>query len=379
VLLLAGLTSWAQRTITGRVTDAAGTPVAGASVQVQNTKVGTITKDDGSFSLSVPANGRTLIISAVGMANQEIAIGSRTNFAVSLRADAEQNLQEVVVVGYQTRRKRDEAGAISSVRAADIENKPNLSLDKALQGRAAGVLVQANNGIPGGAINVRIRGTGSFLAGTQPLYIVDGVRLNTRNDASFTQSNPLSFLNPDDIESIDVLKDASASIYGASAGNGVVIITTKKGRGGKTKFTLNTYVGQARPIKKFDVLSSQEYVQLRVEAYQNANITRTSLQNKNIVLGELRQPNTYGSDKSADSAIAALSTYDWQNEVFRNAPIQNVELSASGGNDRTTFRISGSYTNQDAIVTKANFTRGTIKFDLTNKATDKLNINTSLN
>ncbi|HZH94664.1 MAG TPA: SusC/RagA family TonB-linked outer membrane protein, partial [Flavisolibacter sp.] len=365
-------------TVTGRITDDKGTGFPNASVTVKGTRIGTVTGADGSFSISVPANASTLVVSSVGFGNQEVAINNRTTLDVTLTASTSA-LDEVVVVGYQTRRKIDEAGAISTVRAADIENQPNVSLDKALQGRAAGVLVQSNNGIPGGAINVRIRGTGSFQAGTQPLYIVDGVQLNTRNDASFTQSNPLSFLNPNDIESIDVLKDASASIYGASAANGVVIITTKKGRAGKTKFQFNTYAGQARAIKKFDVLNSQEYVQLRVEAYQNANLTSSSLAIKNVVLGELRQPNAYGTDKSADSAIALLPTTDFQDAVFRNARIQNYEASASGGNDRTTFRIGSSFTTQEAILSKADFNRGTLKLDLTNKATDKLSITTSLN
>lgn len=367
-----------NRTITGRITDDKGTGFPNASVTVKGTRIGTVTGPDGGFSISVPANASTLVVSSVGFGNQEVAINNRTTLDVTLTASTS-SLDEVVVVGYQTRRKIDEAGAISTVRAADIENQPNVSLDKALQGRAAGVLVQSNNGIPGGAINVRIRGTGSFQAGTQPLYIVDGVQLNTRNDASFTQSNPLSFLNPNDIESIDVLKDASASIYGASAANGVVIITTKKGRAGKTKFQFNTYAGQARAIKKFDLLNSQEYVQLRIEAYQNANPTSTSIAIKNVVLGELRQPNTYGTEKSADSAIALLPTTDFQDAVFRNAQIQNYEASASGGNDRTTFRIGSSFTTQEAILTKADFNRGTLKLDLTNKATDKLSITTSLN
>lgn len=378
ILLLYGQLMAQNRTITGRITDTQNAGVENASISVKGTTIGTVSTVDGNFTLSVPANATTLIVSSVGFGNQEFAINNRTTLNLSL-TNATSSLDEIVVVGYQQRKKIDEAGAVSTVRAADIENKPYASLDKALQGRAAGVLVQSNNGIPGGSINVRIRGTGSFQAGTQPLYIVDGVRMNTRNDASFTQSNPLSFLNPNDIESIDILKDASASIYGASAANGVVIITTKKGRSGKTKFNFNTYVGQSRPIKKLDVLNTQEYVQLRVEAQGNANITRTPLQNKNIVLGELRQANTYTDEKSADSAIAALPTTDWQDAVFRTGKVQNYELSASGGTDKTTFRISTSYAKQEAIVTKADFTRGTLKFDINNKATEKLTIGTSFN
>ncbi len=201
-MLLFSLQLLAQnRTVSGKITDDKGVGIANASVVIKGTTTGTTTSAEGIFSLSVPNNARALVVSSVGLGEKEITLTSASSYTVTLSATSK-DLQELVVVGYQTRRKRDEAGAISTVKAADIENKPNVSLDKALQGRAAGVLVQSNNGIPGGSINVRIRGTGSFQAGTQPLYIVDGVRINTRNDASFTQSNPLSFLNPNDIESL---------------------------------------------------------------------------------------------------------------------------------------------------------------------------------
>ncbi|HYF32854.1 MAG TPA: TonB-dependent receptor [Chitinophagaceae bacterium] len=380
-LLLSAQLLAQDRTITGKVTDDKGSPVQNASVVIKGSTTGTTTDVNGDFSLRVPASARAIVISSVGMAQQEIALGNRTTFSVTLRVD-ERDMQEVVVVGYQQRRKRDEAGAISSVRGDDIENLPNPSLDKALQGRAAGVVVQANNGIPGGAINVRIRGTGSFLAGNQPLYIVDGVQMNTRDDASFTQSNPLAFLNPNDIESIDILKDAaSAAIYGAQASNGVVIITTKKGKAGKTKFQFNTYAGIAQPLRMLDILNAQEYAQLRVEAYMNSGPTVTPIVAKrSFLLNEVRitTPATI-TDKQLDSIIAGLPTYDWQDAAFQNGLIQNYELSASGGNDRTTFRLSASYNLQEAVVTKADFKRGTVKFDLSNKATDRLTINTSLN
>lgn len=384
--LLLGMTFYSgillaqSRTITGTITDNNGAPVPNASILVRGTTIGTTSNMDGTFSLTVPATARVLRISAIGLAEQEITIGDRTAFNVALRT-SDRSLEEVVVVGYQQRRKRDEAGAISTVRARDIENLPNPTIDKALQGRAAGVLVQANNGIPGGAINVRIRGVGSFNAGTQPLYIVDGVQLNTRSDANFTQSNPLSFLNPNDIESVDILKDAaSAAIYGAQASNGVVIITTKKGKSGKTRFSFNVYAGQATALKTFDIGTSQDFAQLRFEALQNANPTASALVVKRSLLTELRvQGASAFSEKQADSAIAALPTYNWQDAAFRNGIIQNYELSASGGNDRSTFRISTSYTKQEAVVTKADFNRATVKFDITNKATDRLTIGTTIN
>ena len=370
------------KNLSGKVTDENGSPLEGATITVKGTQVAATSKQDGTFSFSVPQNARILVFSYVGLATQEISIGNNTNFNVSLRAAGTDPLDEVVVVGYTTRKKRDEAGAISTVRAAQIENLPNASLDKALQGKAAGVLVQANNGIPGGAINVRIRGEGSINAGNQPLWIVDGVQLNTRNDASFTQSNPLAFLNPDDIESIDILKDAaSAAIYGSNAANGVVIITTKKGKAGKTKFSFNTYFGQVQPLKRLDMTNSQEYYQLRAEAVGNANnLPANNLAVKRSALGSFRVPGASTmTDAQADSAAAALPTYDWQDYAFQNGQIQSYELSASGGNDRNTFRVSASYQNQETFVTKADFERYAMKVDLTNKATSKLTFSTSIN
>lgn len=388
VLLLCGiLLLWGQllaqtRTISGRVVDADGKPIPNASVIVKGTSQGTSTNSEGVFSLAVPSGTTRLVISAVGMTTQELALNSSTsNYTLSMKAE-DRSLEAVVVTGYSTKKKRDEAGAISTVKGGEIRNIPNASVDKALQGRASGVLVQSNNGIPGGAINVRIRGTGSINAGNDPLYIIDGVQLNTRNDGNFTQNNPLSALNPNDIESIDILKDAaSAAIYGAQASNGVVIITTKKGRAGKTRFDVNMYWGQGTALKKMDMLNSQEIFQMRAEAYANPSVVSPNdLSIKRTVLGEFRVPgaNTF-TDKQADSAVLALPTIDWQDAAFRNAQIRNYEIAASGGNEKTTFRISGSYSFQEAVVTKADFQRGALKFDLSNKATDRLTISTSLN
>lgn len=382
ILLLWGQLLAQTRTITGRVLDADGKPIPNASVIVKGSSTGTSTNADGAYSITVPAGTTRLVISAVGMTTQELALNANSNsYSVTMRSE-DRSLEAVVVTGYSTRKKRDEAGAISTVKGKEINNIPNASVDKALQGRAAGVLVQSNNGIPGGNINVRIRGTGSINAGNDPLYIVDGVQMNTRADGNFTQNNPLSAINPNDIESIDILKDAaSAAIYGAQASNGVVIITTKKGRAGKTRFDVNMYWGQGTPLKKMDVLNSQEIFQMRAEAYANPNLlSPNDIAIKRTVLNEFRVPGAASfNDKQADSAILALPTYDWQNEAFRNAQIRNYELAASGGNDRTTFRVSGSYSYQQAVITKADFQRGALKFDLTNKATDRLTIGTSLN
>ena len=390
MLLLCWQLQAQTRNITGKVTDDQGNPIPNASVVVKGSSVGTTTKQDGSFSLSVPSSAKTLIFSSVGLAEREVSIGNKTQIDVSLRVD-DKNLSEVVVVGYQQRRKRDEGGAISSVKGKEIANIPNASIDRALQGRAAGVLVQASNGIPGGAINVRIRGTGSYLAGNQPLYIVDGVQINNRVDGSFTQNNPLAFLNPNDIETIDVLKDAaSAAIYGSQASNGVVLITTKKGKSGKTKFTFNAYAGTSDLMKKFDVLNSQQYVQIRSEADFNRFVSNTPgwtlLDSKKFILGTLSNATGVGSgtinafnEKSVDSMIAALPNYDWQDLAFQKGRIQNYDMSMSGGNDKTTFYLAASYTYQSTIVNKVDFKRYTLNSDITHKASEKLSITTKLN
>lgn len=393
LLLLCTLHLAAQdKTVTGKVTDEKdGSPLSGVSVTVKGTTIGTTTGADGSFRLSVPASARTLVFSFVNFENTEVAIGNRTNFNVSLGAQ-DKDLQEVVVVGYQQVRKRDAGGAISSVKGKEIANLPNASVDRALQGRAAGVLVQANNGIPGGAINVRIRGTGSYLSGNQPLFIVDGVQVNNRNDASFTQSNPLAFLNPNDIESIDVLKDAaSAAIYGSQAANGVVIITTKKGKAGKTKFTANVFAGTAQPIKYFDVLNTQEYLNLRAEADFNrwavlANNNYTFLESQGWALGGLSNVTGISTgaalgfnQRTMDSVWQSQRTVDWQRAVLRTGRIQNYDVNMSGGNDKTTFYLAGSYSYQSTIINKVDFARYTLNSDITHKATNRLTVTLKTN
>ena len=369
-----------NRTVTGKVADEVGNPMSGASVTVKGSKTAVLTKTDGSFSLQVPSNTKSLVVSFVGSENFEIVLGIQSSYAVSLKKKFDP-LEEVVVTGYQVRKKRDEAGAISTVKARDIENLPNLSIDKALQGKAAGVLVQSSNGIPGGAINVRIRGQGSLLAGNDPLYIIDGVQFNTRLDGGFTQNNPLAFLNPDDIESIDILKDAaSAAIYGSNASNGVIIVTTKKGKSGKTKFNVNYNTGYATILKKLQMSNSQQYFQLRAEAYGNANnLPWDNLAVLQTVLSEIRIP-TAGitTVDQAKAAAAALQTYDWQDAAFRNGKVSNYEMNLSGGNEKTTFRVSGNYTSQEAVVSKADFKRAGLKMDVQNKATDRLTIGSSI-
>src|SRR5690606_514296 len=238
-------------------------------------------------------------------------------------------------------------GAISHVKGEEIENMPVQSFDKAIQGRAAGVLVQTATGVPGGAVRINIRGSGSITAGTEPMYIVDGVQLNSEAPSGRTSTNAMAYINPNDIESIEVLKDAAAAaIYGSQAANGVILITTKKGKAGKTRLNLNYYEGISAPVKNMDVLSSQDLISLRTEALMNANPGENINVMREKALIELGV-----SPDLTDDEIAALPSYDWQSEAFKIGHVRNIEFSAAGGNTRSTFYVSGGYNKHDGNVT----------------------------
>ena len=241
--------SWAQnKNVTGTVKNDQNVPLAGASVVVRGTQIGTTTDADGNFSLSVPANARTLSVSFQGFVLQDIAIGNRSSFDVSLKT-GDQNLTEIVVIGYGTQKQKNQTQATSVIRASEFTNQPILSTTQALQGRAAGVNMVNSSGLLGAAPNVQVRGPSSLLGGTQPLYVVDGVPLNddviSGGQGGASGLNPLIDLNPNDVESITVLKDAAAvAIYGSRGTNGVILIKTKRGTNNqKTKVSLDYFNG----------------------------------------------------------------------------------------------------------------------------------------
>ncbi len=371
-------------TISGRVTSSDdGSALPGVSVQVKGTTRGTTTDANGRYTISASPRS-TLVFSFIGFTNQEVAVGNRSNVTVTLESSANA-LNEVVVTGYGgTVNRREFTGASSKVSGSTIANLPVGSFDKALAGRAAGVQVTSANGVPGGAIQIRIRGIGSISAGSDPLYVVDGVQINSTNNSSFTSTNPLAFLNPNDIESVEILKDAAAaSIYGSQAANGVVLVTTKRGKAGKTQITLNYYKGLADPIKKLDVLNTQQWIQLRTENLVNAGTAADAA--RSTVLQTLRlisvpgaaNPNNLPASLS-DAEIAALPTYDWQNAVFRQGQTDNYELGLNGGNEKTRFFVSGSYYTQSANVVNVNFKRGTLNTTLTHQINSKLSIDQTL-
>lgn len=366
ILLFSG-TIWAQdRTITGKVVGDDGSTLPGVSVLVKGTSRGVNSNSDGTYSISASPTAK-LVFSFVGFTTQEITVGNRSTIDVNLVSD--NSLAEVVVTGYGgTLNKREITGSISKIKGQAIENMPVQSFDRALQGRAAGVQVQSANGIPGGGVQVRIRGVGSISGGNDPLYVVDGVQINARSASTITSSNPLNFLNPNDIESIEILKDAAAaSIYGSQAANGVVLVTTKKGKAGRTKFDLNYFTGVVEPFQKLNVLNSQQWIQMRTEALRNATPTLTEAQARTNALTGVRL-----AGDLTDAAVAALPSYDWQKEAFKTGASQSFELSASGGTEKTTFYWSGSYLKQDANLINIDFLRASTNLNVVHKISPKV-------
>jgi TonB-dependent starch-binding outer membrane protein SusC len=321
--------SWAQRTVTGRVTDDKGAPLPNVSITIKGTNQGTVSGADGSFSLNVPANGRTLVFSAVGMDTKELAIGSQATISASLEPE-DRSMQEVVVVGYGTQQKKAFTGSASKVDAEKFSNLLTPSVDKQLAGRATGVQVTTSSGLVNAPARIRVRGINSLNQSNDPLIVVDGVPVISGNLAAVGNSNTLGDINPSDIESIEVLKDGSATaIYGSRAAAGVILITTKKGTKGRAKVSYDGFVGFSNALKRFDLLDAQEFKTIANEKLTNAGLAARA-----------------GVNPSADTANT-----DWQDEVMiNNAPVQNHTLSVQGGGDKTTFYFSLNYSDQKGII-----------------------------
>jgi TonB-linked SusC/RagA family outer membrane protein len=360
-----------NKTVTGKVTDEKGAPVANASVVVKGTTKGVTTSADGSFSVAVPATAKTLVISSVNFLSQDVAIKSGI-IAVSLKS-TNATLDEVVVVAYGTQKKTTLTGSQSTVKSAQIEDKPFSSVDKALQGTVAGLQSSASTGAPGSNQSIVIRGFGSISASTDPLWVLDGVVVNTGQGSSLaTSSNLLSTLNPNDIEDITVLKDAaSASIYGSRAANGVILVTTKKGKSGATKFRADAYTGQSNTAYKNDAYQP-------LNASQYATITKEGLINAGYATSATVDA-LFNSNFATTLTYPAPVNTDWLGAVTRNGQQHEYNLSASGGNDKTTFFMSGGYHQEDGTVIATDFKRWSGNIRLENKATDKLTLGFNLN
>src|SRR5882724_1304119 len=309
-----------NRTISGTITStSSGQALSGATVAVKGTTIGTTTDNSGNFKISVSNQAKVLVVSYVGMAMQEISIPSSGIISVQLQETT--GLDEVVVVGYGVQRKSVVTGAISSVKASDLDNQPLIRVEQSLQGRTSGLTVSSNSGQPGSSSTVRLRGFTSFGNGkNEPLWVIDGVVVD---------AGGIGYLNQDDIESIEVLKDAASSaIYGTRAAGGVILVTTKKGRAGKPVVSYNGFYGISAPAKMLNLLNATEYAVLRNESSVAAG--------KGIVF-----PNV---------STLGLGT-DWQKAIFNNSANRYLhEISLSGGNDRSTFYLSAGIQDQEGIV-----------------------------
>ena len=331
-----------NKTITGRVTDDKGSGVPNASVTVKGTNLGTTTDAEGSFSISVPTNARTLVISSVGMGNKEVSIGGNTtNFNISLESSSRE-MQEVVVVGYGTRRTREVTGAVSKVAGDKVAEIPLPSFDQALAGKTAGVQINATGGTLADGVAIRIRGINSISTSSQPLVVIDGVpqisltNLNSFNSGDGTRFNPFALINPNDIESIEVLKDAGASvIYGSRAANGVILITTKKGKKGTAKVSFEAKRGWSNPTKLPNLLGAEDFI-----AIQNEKAKNHALASINTV--EIAKESDIDGDGKPDRT-------NWLDEVYRTGIINDYSVSLSGGAEKATYYASGRYLDQEGI------------------------------
>lgn len=361
------------RVVTGTVYDEKGTSLPGASIIVKGTKASSSTNSDGKYTITVPSSNAVLVFSFIGSRPQEVTVGNRTVVNVNLTSSVNE-LNDVVVIGYGTQKRQDVNGSVASVLAKEIANVPQSSVDQLIQGKAAGVTVTQNSGGPGSATSVHIRGITSF-GGSEPLYVIDGVPI--QGDASNKSGNgrspqltrtgggqeetgvsPLSRLNSNDIESIDILKDASATaIYGSRGANGVVIITTKRGKNGSSKINYDGYYGIQEQGKFLDMMDLKQYATL-----QNAIADRNNLQRR---------------QEFADPSILGKGT-DWQKAIFQTAAQQSHQLSISGGKEGVDYYVSGGYFKQEGTIIGSDFKRYSFRTNVNGQVKDWLKVGSTI-
>lgn len=346
VVVTARLVDVGDVRISGKVSSAAGDALAGASVKVKGTTIGTQTDTSGNFTLVVPEEA-TLVISYIGYQEQEIPVSGRTQFSVVLQT-VPGNINEVVVIGYGTTRKKNITGAVSTIKSADISNLPVGGIDQIMQGKAAGVAITQSTGAPGTPISVRIRGVGS-INNNDPLYVIDGV----------PTKDGINAISPNDIEDISILKDASsASIYGARASNGVVLVTTKKGRSGKPRFSFNAYTGVQSPGKYIKMTNAAQYAKAYNTAAANDN-------NGRILITQ--------------GMLDTLPDIDYQRQVLKSAPMTNLQMSISGGSENTQYMLSAAYLKQDGMIKNSAYDRLSIRSSVTSTLSKMFKFGMNLN
>ncbi len=348
-----------SKKVTGIVTSSLGESIPGVSIIVKGTTIGITTDMDGNYSLNVPINAATLVFSFIGMETQEVTIGSKTVVNVLLEQSSI-GLEEVIAVGYGSVKKSDLTGAVVSVKGEKLQELPITTIEQGLQGRVAGVQIIQGSGQPGAGISIRIRGVGSFAGGTEPLYVIDGV---PQINDDVRDMNGLSDLDPADIESLEILKDASSTaIYGSRGANGVILITTKSGGTGVTKITYHGYLATQQVRKRMDLMTGDEFRTYATEYYTNS-----SNEDRDVLDGYINEIATGPKDNT-----------DWQDELFRTALQQNHNLSISGGTQRDKYYISLGYLGQEGVVKTTNFERLSLRTNLSNEIGGKAIIHTKL-
>ena len=358
LLLVGGLlptAAWAQagRTVSGTITSAAGEPLPGVTIIVKGTTVGASTNAAGVYTLAVPEGQNTLVISSIGYEKKEVAVGSSAQVNARLTTEA-QSLNEVQVVGYGTQKKSQVTGAISSVSEQQLHEVPVANVGQALQGRAAGVTISSNGTSPGQAPVIRIRGNRSLSGSNDPLLVVDGVPYD----------GSLNDLNPDDLTSVEVLKDASSTaIYGARGANGVILITTRRGKSGTPKATYSGYYGMKQAYGKFDIQNGQQYYNYKLEAYRTATTTGVY---------DPASPTFLTTDERAN--YNAGNTTDYQSQLLQKGHIQNHSLGVSGGSDNTQYSASLGYYDETGIVPVQRFQRYSLRGTLDQKIGGRVKI-----
>jgi len=340
-----------------------GEPLPGANILIKGTDRGTVAGTDGTFSITVNP-GDVIVVRFIGFVTREFTIENDDYLEIELREDLYES-GELVVVGYGTVRKSDLTGSVSSISARDIQATSVSSIEQGIQGRAAGVIITQTSGQPGSGTTIRIRGTSSINANNEPLYVIDGVPVISDAGQMRTGAvrgpamNPLASINPDDIESIEILKDASAAaIYGARGANGVIIVTTKTGTRAGTEVSFGYYTGFQSIASKIPMLNARQLAELGNEAADNAGVIRRVI---------YASPNNLGEGT------------DWQDEIFDSAPISNYQLSVHGRNEGTRYSISGNYFDQQGIILNSGFDKGNLRLNLDQRISDRVDIGTKLN
>ncbi|WP_162418881.1 SusC/RagA family TonB-linked outer membrane protein [Cyclobacterium roseum] len=378
LLLALPMAGWSQnKTISGTVISGEDNmTLPGVNVRVQGTNRGTVTDIDGSYSINV-ANEEILVFSYIGFLNQEVSVGNQSTIDITLLPDAK-TLGEVVVVGYGSVTRGDLTGNVASLKGSEIANVPVPTFQEALQGRMSGVFVESSSGKVGEGVKIRVRGTTSISGGNEPLYVIDGIPVTSAG--TIGKSNPMADINFNDIESFEVLKDASAAaIYGARASNGVVLITTKSGTAGKTKFNVGIQRGVSSPTRKNEFLNASQYVELMRESGYNNDLANG--------LDPINNPDDY-EDSDLEFVENRLDRYaghtdwrdgtvntNWQEQAFNpDAGTTNVNFSANGGNESTRFYFSTAYDKQDGIMIRNKFERISGRLNLDHKVSDRFTI-----